>query len=724
MSRLAILALTAAMASVAAPWLAGQESKPQSPPQGQASQAPPPSAETPQFPAQVEMVVVDIVVSDKKGSSVSGLTAEDFELTEDGRRQTIASFEAIGAPPAPTGQTLTARPRVSTNTAPEVRTGRSFVIVFDDMNITPYKANQAKGAVASFLKNSVREGDRVMLVATSGSTWWSTKMEAGREEMMKLLKRLDGRHIPDTGPDRMTDHEAMRIHIYKDTIIMDRVARRFESYGVTAAAMRQSQEENRVPGTGDPYVEGRATEVYYRASSRIKVTLDVVERLLDSMAPVKGRKSMILVSEGFIFDPNIDEFRQVHQASRRGNTAVYFIDVRGLEGMPMGFTAEFGPPIDSQDIGAMIAEQWEATEGAENLADETGGFTVKNTNDLGGGLQRIADETQSYYLLGYHPTNTARDGKVRKIGVKVAQKSVQVRARKGYWAPAEGPAAARVRQKAVSADADIQVALDSPYEVDAIPLRMTSFVFDETLLGKAKTIVATDVDLRSFAFEEQDGRLVDAIEFLLVVSHRETGEFFRYDQKVDMKLQRSTRERMNKTWFPIAREFDLSPGGYQAKIVVRDQNSRRVGTVIHDFEVPSLTDLRVSTPVLSDTLQPPSEDDKGVRTPLMKVDLTFPTRGMLLAQFEVYGASKDKAKGMPRVSSGYTIKRSDGVTLAQLNPTVILPTSLGKVSRLVGIPIENAAPGDYEFILTVKDEIADKDLEVRERFTLVAADGS
>ena len=581
MSRVATISLVAAAALGAALWLGAQESKPKAPPQGQAPPEAPPAGETPQFPAQVEMVVVDIVVSDKKGSSVSGLKADDFEITEDGKRQTIASFEAIGAPTAPGAGAAPpiARPRMSTNTSPEVRTGRSFVIVFDDMNITPYKVNQAKAAVAQFLQKSVQEGDRVMLVATSGSTWWSTKMPAGRDELIKLLKRLDGRYIPDTGPDRMTDHEALRIHIYHDTIVGDRVARRFESYGATSAAMRQSQDENRTPGTNDPYVEGRATEVYYRATSRIKVTLEIIERLLDSMAPVKGRKSMILVSEGFIFDPNIDEFRQVYQASRRGNTALYFIDVRGLEGMPMGFSAEFGPPIDSQDIGSMIAEQWEATEGAENLADETGGFTVKNTNDLGGGFQRISDETRATTCVGYHPTNAARDGKFRKIGVKVAQKSVQVRARKGYWAPAEGPAAARVKQKTVSADADIQAALDSPYEVDAIPLRMTAYVFDETLLGKAKVVVATDVDLRGFAFEEQEGRLVDAIEFLLVVSHRETGEFFRYDQKVDMKLQPSTRERINKTWFPIVRDFDLSPGGYQAKIVVpgQEQPARRDG---------------------------------------------------------------------------------------------------------------------------------------------------
>src|SRR6185503_4835379 len=163
-----------------------------------------------------------------------------------------------------------------------------------------------------------------------------------------------------------------------------------------------------------------------------------------------------------------------------------------------------------------------------------GGFVVKNTNDLGKGIKRITDESQSYYLLGYNPTDARRDGRFRKIQVRLAsRKGLQVRARRGYFAPLDGKAADK---KPPTTDPDIQAALDSPYDAPEIPLRMTSYVFDETLLGKASVLVATDVDVKGFAFNEEEGRFKDTLEFLLVVAHRESGEHFRYDQRVDMKL--------------------------------------------------------------------------------------------------------------------------------------------------------------------------------------------
>ena len=85
-----------------------------------------------------------------------------------------------------------------------------------------------------------------------------------------------------------------------------------------------------------------------------------------------------------------------------------------------------------------------------------------------------------------------------------------------------------------------------------------------------------------------------------MTSHRETGEFFRYDQKVETRLLPATRERLRKTWFPIRREFELPPGGYQAKIVVKDMRSDQVATVVHRFDVPDPGGFRVSTPVLTD----------------------------------------------------------------------------------------------------------------------------
>jgi VWFA-related protein len=716
----------AVVSLVAAAAVAGAQAPPSPAPQA----SPSPGAQTPSFPAQVELVNVDVVVTDKKGVPVPDLTAADFTLLEDGVAQSVSSFDAVKAPAAASA-VPPPKPRVSRNTTPEIRsgTGRTFMVVFDDIHLSPQQAHRAKSAVAEFLRSGVREGDRVSLVATGGAAWWSTRMEAGREELVAMLKRLDGRHIPDMGPDRMSDYEAMRIHVYHDPQVEQRVSRRFETYGVAGRMGRGGAggEQDQLYTDGDPFVRGRATEVYFQAVSRNRITLQVLQRVLSSLASTKGRKSLILVSEGFIYDPNLDEFKQVIQASRRANVAIYFLDTRGLEGTSVYFTAEFGPPLDNRDVGAAFVETLEASEGAESLAADSGGFSVKNTNDLANGVKRIAEESRNYYLLGYHPTNTAPDGRFRKIEVKVARKGLKVRARKGYYAPLPDGKSV-VDKKVAAGDPDIQAALDSPYEESAIPLRMTSYVYDETLLGKAKVVVAAEVDMRDFALAEKDGRFVGTLESLMVVAHRESGEYFRPpDQKVEMKLLPATRDRLLTTGYSIVHDFDLSPGGYQAKVVVRDKGRGAIGTVIHEFEVPELGDLRVSTPLITDTLQAgergtPSAapGSNTAMRPAMVVRREFPAEGMLYCQYEVYGAATDKKSGMPRVSASYQIRRTDGTVVTEVPPSLITPTSIGKLSRLVGTGLPGATPGEYELVLSVKDEIAGKSVEVREPFTLVA----
>lgn len=681
-----------------------------------APEAPPAAGESPSFPAQVEQVTVDVVVTDKKGAPITGLGREAFILTEDGDAQAIASFEAIQVP-ATANVVPAARPRVSTNTAREVQTGRTFVVIFDDIHLTPGQARRAKVAVTEFLTEGVREGDRVSLVATGGGAWWTTRMEAGRDELITLLKRLDGRFIPDTSPERMTDYEAMRINIYRDPQIIARVARRYDAYGVNLAGSN-----NRSPSAAgveaDPFISARAAEVYYQASAKNRITLEVMERVLSALGGTKGRKSVILVSEGFIYDPNMDEFKKVVQASRRSNAAIYFLDTRGLEGMPLSMTAQFGSMVDEQDIGAAFSESIEASEGSESLSSDSGGFSVKNSNDLSAGIRRIADESQAYYLIGYNPTNTRRDGRFRKIQVKVPSgKGYQIRARKGYYAPLEGRNA--LVPKPGAADPAIQAALDSPYDVGEIPLRMTAYVLDETILGKANVVMVIDTDVREFAFREEGGRFLDTLEFLLVAAHRESGEYYRYDQRVEMKLLPATREKL--VWYPMSRDFELAPGGYQAKIVVRDKNSGRIGTLVHEFEVPPLGPFRVSTPILSDTMQPSATGEKSNPQPTPLARRDFPMGSMLLAQFEVYGAAKDKASGMPRVTAGYDIRRTDGTVVTHVEPTPIQPTSLGRLMRLVGTRLVDHEPGEYEMVLTLKDEVAGKALELREPFSVTPA---
>ncbi len=678
----------------------------------------PATPKPPAFPAQVEQVTVDVVVTDGKGQPVADLTRERLEVYEDGIRQAIASFELFQVPAAPPAASPNAEApaapgpsRLSTNTTQEQR-GRSFVIVFDDVHLGPRGAQQAKAAIAEFLRKETREGDRVTLLATAGGVWWTARMEAGRVELLELLKRLEGRLVPETRRDWLSDYEAMRINVFRDNSILDRVQRRFETYGIQTIT-EQSSHVRDMMAVEDPVVTSRAAEVYFQAVARNHVTLGAMERALNGLAPVRGRKSVVLVSEGFVYDTQLPEFKRLIDVSRRVNAAIYFVNARGLEGLPDALSAEHGTMLPQEDIGFAFSQEAETQEGSVSLAADSGGFTVRNSNDLAAGLRRIADETRAYYLIGYNPTNTARNGAFRRIEVKVrGRRGLEVRARKGYYAPSDHETAPAARP---GTDPVFQAALDSPYELEDVPLRMTHFVRDETTLDRARVFLAAEVDIRRLGFQEKDGQSQGALQYLMVAVQRGGGESFRFDQTLDLALPPEAREQLSRTWLPIVREYDLASGRYRAKMIVRDKTSGRVGTVIHDFDVPDLKPFRVSTPVLSDVREGAEGGNPGDRLAIL-ARREFPQGGSLFCQVDVYRAVKEESSGMPRVSMSYEVRRSDGTLLTRDAPSLIRPTPEGALSRMIGFSLENASPGEYELVMRFKDEFSGSRVELREPF--------
>ena len=707
--------------------LQAQERAPQTAPPGRESPAPSGEETRPAFPGEAELVTVDVVLTDKEGNRVTGLTVDDFTVEEEGVPQVVSSFEAVELPPAPSHEPLP-RPPVSTNMLPRQRASRTFVIVFDDLHLTPRDAPQAKGAVAAFLKNGVREGDYASLLATSGDSWWNTRMEAGREDLLAILRRLEGRRLPEERLDRLSDWEAMRIAEYNDTMVGQQVLRRFQTLRLMpdnafpsdrVQGVRDNREEESnfyTRGINDLVVESRASETYHNVRTRSNRTLSALRRALLSLASAKGRKSLILVSDGFVLDTSLEGFKQVVQTARRSNVAIYFVNTRGLQGLESLYGADLVAPVVSRDLGAVLADVTQEAAGSEHLANDTGGFVIRNTNDLEDGIERIARESLSYYLLGYDPSHTPHDGSYRRIEVKVRGKELNIRARKGYYAPG----GAATPAEGAKVDADIQRVLDSPYLTDEIPMRMTAYVREEALFGQARTLLAAEIDVTDLGFQErEDGRRAGTLHLLLAIAHRGSSEVQREDKEVEIVLRPGSPAQSSAAWYAFNREFQLAKGWYQAKLVARDAHDRKLGTVTHEFEVPDLEGWRVSTPVLSDRLQQQGADS--VPTPLLVAHRQFASGSPLFCQFDVYGATKGMVTGIPQVSAGYALVRADGTTVFQAEPTAIRPTSLGYLSRLWAMGLAGVEPGGYELLITVRDEISGREQVLREPLTVTAA---
>jgi VWFA-related protein len=680
------------------------------------AQAPPST-----FPAHVEQVTVDVVVTDGKGHPATDLTRENLEIFEDGVRQSIASFDLFEAPAAPNAlPSAAAEPRssrLSTNTSLQEQRGRTFVIVFDDVHLGARTAQQAKAAIAEFLSKEAREGDRVTLLASAGGVWWTVRMEAGRAELLDLMKRLEGRLVPETRRDWLSDYEAMRINVFRDNSILDRVQRRFETYGIQTLT-EQSAHVRDMMAVEDPVITSRAAEVYFQAVARNHVTLGALERALNALAPVKGRKTLVLVSEGFVYDTQLPEFKRLIDESRRVNAAIYFVNARGLEGLPDALGAEYSTILPAEDLGFAFSQEAETQEGSVSLAADSGGFTVRNSNDLAAGLKRISDETRAYYLIGYSPTNTAHDGAFHKIEVKLrGRRGLEVRARKGYYAPSDHAATTPPAPKGT--DPVFQAALDSPYELEDVPLRMTHFVREETTLDEARVFVAAEVDVRRLGLREGDGRSVGALQYLMVAMQRDSGELFRVDQTLELALPPETRAQLSRTWLPIVREFTLHSGRCRLKLIVRDKATGRMGTLVHDFEVPDLKPFRISTPVLSDLRETSPDGSPGDRLAIL-ARRDFPRGASLFCQLDVYRAVKEETSGLARVSMGYEVRRSDGALLTREAPSLIAAAGTGALSRMIGFSLASAPPGQYVLSLRVKDELSGDTLEQREPFSVSA----
>jgi VWFA-related protein len=680
---------------------------------------PPPAT----FPSKVELITVDAVVLDAQGHPVSGLKREDFILEEDGRPQEISSFEAfVAAPPA---AVATPPPALASNEGERPRGSRAFALVLDDEGMVPRDAVEARRAVETFLGRSVRDGDEVSLATTSGDAWWSARLPEGREDLSAVIARLRGRGAePSLSFDAMSDYEAFWIHNRESGAngpMMRRVINRWLEAQVCVDPVGGSSQQER--GTRrlescPQMVRARATAVDEQRRAHSRQILATVKRSLEALAPVRGRKSLLLFSRGFLQDSEPDP-RDVVAASREANTAVYFINVRGLAtqtGMPSVSDATSAP--DPGLLGVMgFEDSTLESAGTRALADDTGGFSIVNTNDLAGGAERIAEESRVFYLLGFQAPPGKPPGEWRKIRVDVkgTVPGLKVRARRAYTLgqPSHDvPAKTDTAKAARHLSPDVERALDSVHEAAGIPLRAMVYVFEPRPKDTARVLVAAEFDASRLTFQGTGKARTARLDVTVAATPRDTGKTLYANERVEVRVP----EGEAAAWRSFAREFDLPAGVAQARMVVRDPASDLLGAVSQRFEVPHAGTLRLATPVITDQVVRPPGGEGRPRAALAVHRVFLPT-AILYCEIEVFGAARH-ADGSPHVSAGLAVRTASGELVRQAAPTRIAADRDGRVVRLLGLGLAGLAEGDYQLVLDVHDEVGLGRIERQEPFTI------
>jgi hypothetical protein len=178
---------------------------------------------------------------------------------------------------------------------------------------------------------------------------------------------------------------------------------------------------------------------------------------------------------------------------------------------------------------------------------------------------------------------------------------------------------------------------------------------------------------------------------------------------------------LENTWYPLSREFQLPPGPYAARVVVRDRRGDRIGSVTHRFEVPSLQSFRTSTPILSDRVETP--EGAASPRPVLVAHRTFPADATLYCQFAAYNAAVDPSSGKPRVSSSWRLQTAEGRLVREHGTRDLTPGPDNGLVRLYGISLSGLPTGEYELVIDVRDEVGVSAVQAREPFTVTSGLG-
>jgi VWFA-related protein len=547
------------------------------------------------FKLQVQrnMVVVRAIVRDSNGRPVPRLRKEDFRLWDNGKPQEIDQFalESTSRPSVMARPTSgeekesgeeAASPAGAVNT-----TARNFqALYFDDLQMKFEDIAHARDAADRYLAATLTAADRAGIFTSSGQGGLDFTDDRSQlhEALFKLQPRpmfpTDTNSCPDIG-----DYQAYLIVQQHDPTATEIAAQEWVQCNClvdnNSSAMQQCS------SLAANMVQGEATRVQSVWETQSEAVLRGLEQVIRRTALLPGQHSVIFLSPGFLLFNLESQISEIADRALRASVVVSALDPRGLYTITPGGDASQPTTLITRHPELNGRKQQIVDQGlslAEDvlfgLAGDTGGQFFHNSNDLDRGFRQVGTLSDVYYVLTFSPRDLKFDGRFHKLKVSLVNPAGStIQARRGYFAPkASVDAATRAKE-------EIEQAVYSQDQLMELPVDVHT-QFYKVNEAEARLAVLTHLDLSSVRFRNEQDRHLNNLTFVTVLFDRDGKCVVAKQKVIDFHLRDATLARLTQTGITLKTEFDLKPGTYLVRQIVRDSEAGQLSGLNRTVEIP------------------------------------------------------------------------------------------------------------------------------------------
>jgi VWFA-related protein len=582
-----------------------------------------------------ELVLVNVVVRDKKGNLIRGLKKEDFTLTEDNKRQEISTFDyenvdelatAGAAEATATGTAATGGLLHASNAgALDARDRRLMLFFFDFSAMDPEQIERAVDAAKKFVNTKMLPADMIALVSLSTNMRVDLDFTTDKKKVLTILSAYTSS----------------------------------QGQGFDAGL------EGSAEGTAETSGSYTPDDTDYNTFTADRKLL-ALQSLTQSLGKISQKKSIIYFSNG-ITQSGVDNqsaLRAATASAVKNNVSIYPLDVRGLQAFPPGGEAQ-NASLHGQSAynGNAVFNDLNGNANSQDtlstLADDTGGKAFFDDNDFSGVFSQVQKDTSAYYVLGFTSTNPLKDGHFRRLKVQVNRQDVKLEFRPGYYAGRDFQHLNHTdREQQLADELDAQL----PQTDVAVYAGAHYFRQDDSHYYLGVSLVIPGSQIPFVQAKDKDNATIDVIGEVLAGGKWPVGH-----QRDTVKLALDSTQQVRRKNVQYNTGFVLAPGSYHLKFVVRENQTGRMGSFETDVQIPDLrkVPLRMSSVVLANQRVPATSNKTKGPHPLIQnqtelvpnITHVFTQDQHLYLQYEVYDAAHTR-KGGPAASAEATANGS------------------------------------------------------------------